>query len=348
MTMLDQSFSTRQVPWAKIGTVIDDPSVTAHEAARLGGIDFDVELRPSGFWTAHAPALDDGTDDEEPQQLHDVQNTPLYLASDGTVTTDSGYWTHVPSRHAVVRKDDPRWFSFVSSEYRPVQFSEAFEFMDAISPRYVAAGALSDGRQGFVVVQLTEQPELDVRVGDEPDPHDMYVVLRTSHDLSKGVSVALMPLRNRCMNMFTLPTFNREVPQSWSIPHVGDPRAKLKQAQTVLSRASQYGDIFQRMVTQFSSVRITVDDLREIARRVLPDRLKTREAQVSAIVDRFENAQTVGYVGTGWGAINAVSDYQQWGRSTAARTSQSEFTSPLDGDTAKYVNRTAQLVLQRA
>src|SRR5262245_37723818 len=38
------SFSTRDVPWGKVGTVLDK-TVSAEEAARLSHMDFDVELR---------------------------------------------------------------------------------------------------------------------------------------------------------------------------------------------------------------------------------------------------------------------------------------------------------------
>src|SRR5512144_3045308 len=45
----DTSFSARQLPWMKVGAVIDTPKVTAAEAATLGGIDFDVELRSISY-----------------------------------------------------------------------------------------------------------------------------------------------------------------------------------------------------------------------------------------------------------------------------------------------------------
>lgn len=342
MTTLDQSFSTRRVPWAKIGTVIDDPDVDAAEAARLGGIDFDVEVRAAAYWSPYEPA-----EDVEQENLADP-DAVMYRTHAGELTTATGEWRHAATRRAIVHKDTDEWFSFVSTDYRPVQFREAFAFMDGVNPRYVAAGAMSDGRQGFMVVQLPEHETLDVTVNGEDDPHDLYVVLRTSHDLSKGISVAVMPLRHRCMNMLTLPSFSAQTPQSWSIPHVGDTHAKLQQAQLTLTRTTDYGELFTRRVTQLASVRITSDDLRHIVRRVLPNRLKTRDAQVEAIVERFERADTVGFPQTGWGAVNAVSDYHQWGRRSAIRTAQSEFTSGLDGDTAKYVNQTMQLVLARA
>lgn len=342
-TTLSQSFTARQLPWVKIGTIIDDPSVDAAEAARLGGIDFDVELVPAAHWTAYQPVLDA---DGEP--VRDEDGEALYVDESGERVPYEGTWVEVPSRRAVRRKDTHEWFSFASTDYRVVQYREAFEFMDLINPRYVAAGALSGGRQGFIVAQLPEHLAVEVDVDGELDPHDAYVVLQTSHDLSKGVKVSITMLRNKCMNMLTLPTFTGDAPQSWTIPHIGDPHAKLKQAQTTLRIVERYAEVFESQVRQYASVSVNDDDLRQIARRVLPQRLKTRDQQVDAIVDRFQHAETVGYHGTGWGAINAVSDYLQWGRATAIRTDQSIFTSPLEGDTSKYVNRVAQLVMARA
>lgn len=317
---IDQSFSARQVPWAKIGTIIDDPDVDAAGAARLGGIDFEVDLLPAGYWR---PKIDENGNDD-------------------------GEWIEEPSRRAVERRDTGEWFSYVSTDYQPVQFREAFEFMDTINPRYVAAGALSHGRQGFVVVQLPDQERSDVEVAGEVDDHALYVVLKTSHDLSSGIKIAVTTLRDRCMNMLVLPSFDPGAPQHWSIRHVGDPHAKLREAHRTLENATRYREVFERTVVQLASVRVDSDDLRQIARRALPGRLKTRDDQVEAIVDRFEHASTVGFNGTGWGAVNAVSEYLQWGRNTATRTAQSEFTSPLEGDTAKYINRTVQLVMSRA
>lgn len=334
MTELTSSFTTRQLPWLKIGTIIDDESVDAAEAARLGGIDFDVDLRPSGYWTAH-------------EVIEDASGSQVYVDRDGNHVDEPGYWTREPSRFAVVRSDAHRWFSFVSDDYRTVQFHEAFTFMDNVNPRYVAAGAMKHGHQGFMIVQLPDHLDVDVVVNGQHDPHQMYVVLQTSHDLSKSLKISVMMLRGKCMNMLTLPSFSADAPQTWSIRHVGDPHKRLEEAHKTLTRAVNYQQAFERVTVQLGSVRVTSDDLRHIARRVLPDRPR-RDEQVNAIVDRFETAETVGFRDTGWGAINAVSDYLQWGRATAVRTDQSEFTSGLDGDTAKYVRRTAELVMARA
>lgn len=345
MTELTRSFSTRHLPWTKIGTIIDDPSVDAAEAARLGGIDFDVELRPAAFWHPYAPA------DESQAPTDEDEDVTFYQTDEGELTTASGEWREEPTRRAIVRPAETdrseEWFSYVSTDYRPVQYREAFEFMDNVNPLYVSAGAMKHGHQGFMIVQLPEHSAVDVVVNGEHDPHDMYVVLQTSHDLSKSIKISVLMLRNKCMNMLTLPSFTQDAVQQWSIRHVGDPHQKLEEAHKTLSRATRYQEAFERVTVQLGSVRVTSDDLRHIARRALPNRVK-RDEQVEAIVERFETSETVGFHNTGWGAVNAVSDYLQWGRGTATRTAQSEFTSGLDGDTAKYVNRTAQLVMARA
>lgn len=321
---LTSSFSSRYLPWTKIGTVIDDESVDTATAARLGGIDFEVELQNAGYWQ---PQLDENGNPD---------------------VNGAGEWVETPTRRAVVRKDTYEWYSFVSTDYRVVQYAEAFDFINLVNPNIVAAGALSGGRQGFMIVQLPDVDARTIEVNGEADPHEMYVVLQTSHDLSKGIHVAVMMLRGKCMNMLTLPALGASVQQHWSIPHIGDPQAKLQRARETLTASTEYQQVFERMVQQLTSVHVEPDDLRDMVRRAFPKRLKTIDQQADQIVDRFVHSETVGVGMNGWGAVNAVSDYMQWGRSTATRTAQSEFTSALEGDTAKYVNRIAQLCMARA
>lgn len=305
----DTSFSARQLPWMKVGTVIDTPKVTAAEAAHMGGIDFDVELRSINY------------------------------RSGKTTKT-------VPHRKAVVRADTDDFFSVVSTGYKVVQYREAFEFMDGISPNFVSAGSFGNGKQGFMVVQLDGLEHMNVEVNGVSDPHDLYVVLRTSHDLSKAIEVSLMPLRDLCMNQLGLRSFSKGAKQRWSIKHVGDTAKKLAAAQDTLKNTGEYAKVFAGMAQQLGSVSVSKDDFDTVLKRILPDRPR-REDQITAIQAAFAESPVVGFGGTGWGAMNAVSEYFQWQRNTGTRTSESLFTSGLSGDTYKYVNRTAQLLLAR-
>lgn len=307
--MTSTLFTSREVPWYQLGAVIDDVSVDATRAAQLGGLDFDVEVRRSSFERA-----------------------------------DGATWRVVAERRALVRGDTEQFFSYVSPKYKVVQYRDAFTFMDTINPRYVAAGSFANGKQGFMVVQLPGHASLDPAPNGESDPHQLYVVLRTSHDLSKAIEVAVLPLRDRCMNQLTLPSFAADAPQRWSIPHVGDTTRKLAQAQRTLARAERYAEQFTQTTQRLAGVRVGVDDLRRVLRRVLPDRPK-RPEQLAAIEAAFTSSERVGFTGTGWGATNAVSEYFEHGRDGGSRTQRARFIGGLNGDTAKYVRRTAQLLL---
>lgn len=304
------SFTSRTLPWLKLGTVIDDPTVDAKTAAQLGGIDFEVETRSASF------------------------------------KGNSG-WLTVPTRQGLVRKDTETFFDFVSTTYKVVQYAEAFEFMDGINPRYRAAGALNGGRQGFMVVQLPGHESFDPMPGGESDPHELYIILRTSHDRSKAIEVAVMPLRGLCMNQLGLPSLTRGAEQRWSIRHVGDPAKKLKAAQNALDRSLRYAEVYQNITQTLASMPISVEDARKVVQRVLPSRVRV-DNQLAAIDAAFRSSPRVGFHGTGWALVNAVSEYFEHGRDSGCRTAQSRFTSGLEGDTAKYVGRTAQLLLNRA
>lgn len=311
--MTDQMFTTRDLPWMKLGAVLPEgQATTAQEAAELGGLNFEVELVDAGFRTA------------------------------------SGNWQHVESRRAVVRQDTGKWLSYASNDYKPVQYGEAFTFMDQVNPSYVAAGTMNDGRQGFMVVQLPEHAHLELNLRGHDDPHDLYVVLRTSHDLSKAIEVAVMALRGKCMNQLTLPSLTRSAVQRWSIRHVGDPKLKLEQALSTLHQVDAYTREFEAMATRLAELDVQVSEAEETIRAILPDRPR-RDEQVESIISRFQNSPFVGeeYWGTGWGLVNAVSDYFEHGRESKVRTAASRFTGGLNGDTHKYTGRTAQLLLRR-
>lgn len=311
---IDKSFTSRIAPWYKLGPQIEG-DVNAAEAAKLGGLDFEVELRPA----------------VRPQRRSDGKG-----------------WNYVqvPSRRTLVRTDSDEFIDYVSADYKMLQYGEAFSFMDSINPRYVSAGSMSHGKQGFIVAQLPDVSAIELEINGEADPHDFYVIIRTSHDRSKAIEISLMPLRGRCMNQLALASFSASAPQRWSIKHIGDVAKRMEEAQRVLTRAPKYAEIYANRARQLGSVKVTTEDAQSILKRVLPAKAK-RDEQIAAITAAAASSPFVGFVDNGWGLTNAVSEYFDWVRNPGTRTAQSQFTSGLTGDTAKYVNRTAQLLLNR-
>lgn len=301
-TTTDTQFSTREVPWMKLGKLADGTK-TAADAAKLGGLDFNIVLTDA-FYTF---------------KNEDVK---------------------APKRKAVIREDTGEFFDLVSDTYQPLQYADAFDFMDAVDSRYVAAGALRGGRQGFMVVKAPFA--LDTLT--DTDPHDLYAILRTSHDRSRGIEVAVMPLRNRCMNQLTLSSFTKGVPHRWSIKHTYKMHEKLVEAKDSLIKLAAYGERFEKLVARLLDTTVNEAKATAVLDAVLPARAKKNEVIQKIIT--LQDAQQVGFAGTGWGLVNAVSEYFDWQR--AGGTPESRFLGALEGQTTKAINKTVVHLLHKS
>lgn len=289
----------------KLGKLTDEP-MTAAEAADLGGLNFTVSFYPV-----------------------------TYTASDGVQRT-------MTDRVVCERDDTHVPFEVVSRDYKPVQYREAFDFMDQVAGvRYVAAGALQGGRQGFMVVRAPETFHLNL-LGS--DPHDLYVVLRTSHNRTRALEAAVMPLRSRCMNQLTLRGFSKDAHYRVAVKHAGDVHSKLAEAQVVLTNLGAYAAELNRTAERLAERTVGEEEARRILTRVIPSRPRSPQV-VDQIIGLWTGSPAVGWDGTGWGLVNAVSEYFDWQRDRG--TPASRFVSALQGQTHGAINRTAGLLLSR-
>lgn len=309
----DVQFSQREVPWSKLGKLVEQP-VTAAEAAKLGGLDFTVSLRPIAW-----------------------------------INDSTGYGVNpIDSRRAVIRDDTGDFFGIASSTiYSPLQYAEAFNFMDTLNSPYVAAGALRGGRQGFMAVK----PDVDFNVLGGDDPHDLYAILRTSHDCSRGIEVSVMPLRGRCMNQMTLRSFSKMATHRWSIKHNTKMTAKLAEAQKSLTNLTTYARRYEQLAQQLADTVVTPKRARNLLEITIPrpsagktDRvIEQWQERLTKIMELWSSSPTVAYAGTGWGLVNAVSEYWEWHR--AGGTSESRFLNALEGETHKRMNKITGMLL---
>ncbi len=303
----DTMFSARTVPWMKLGKLVEG-AVTAADAAKLGGIDFAVR-------------------EEDVYRATKAPGRPPKF-------------TKIEGRKAIVRDDTDLQLSIVSTGYPVVQYAEAFDFMDAISPHFVAAGALRGGRQAFMVV------DTGITINALDDTTRIYGVLRTSHDCSRAVEVSAMPLRQRCMNQLTLRSFAKDAKYRWSIVHAGNVKSKLQAAGNTMTQLSVYGRVYESTVERLAAIKVTDERSVEVLRWALPDRPKRDEMITTILSGWHTKTEEVGYEGTGWGLVNAVSEHMEWGR--AMGTPESRFLGALQGATHKAINRVATLLLTRA
>lgn len=295
--------SARQVPWMKIGALTDDV-LTTEEAVKQGGLDFTVSFRAQQF------------------------------------ATKEGGWKPTPKRYALVRDDNEEYFETTSETYSIFQYTEAFTFMDGIGARYVAAGSLKGGRQGFVVGLLND---VNLSELDTLDPHTLFVVLRASHNKTRAIEVAMMPLRGKCMNQLTMHNMLMSADQRWAVPHIGNVKKKIEIAFETISLSNMYAKAYVESVQRLADISLSTSQGRQILTKVIRKSPKQEEA-VEKIVDMWQHDETIGFTDKGWGLVNAVSSYFDWERQGG--TPESRFLGALSGQTRNAIERTSNLVLR--
>jgi hypothetical protein len=314
-----QPVKARTLPWEPLGAKLDRPVHTAATACRQGGLNFTVAL-----WEAwvHRPGSD-----------HFIQ---------------------APGRQAVMKIDsnasDPdagTFFEYASDDYAVVQYQEAFAFMDSLRPDYVAAGQFADGRQGFVVLTIPDRAMFTLSLAGQEDGYKLFLILRSSHDKSRGLEVVMMPYRERNRCALTLSTFNPNAPQKWSVRHIGtDPAGKLAEARETLAKADAYSIEFSDLAVRLAEIRVDIGEAEDLLRRVLPDRPR-RVRQINAIISAWQESETNGFPDNGWGLLNAVAEFLMFGRAEGLRTPRSRFTDVLTGQTHMAIDKMAQVIARR-
>lgn len=304
-------FSAREVPWMKLGKLVEEPQTT-EQAIQLAGLDFTVSKRPAG-----------------------------YMDEDGGTVWSS-------NRVATVRDDTGEAFEFVSSDYQVLQNREAFDFMDAVSPRFVAAGSLKGGRQVFMVVQPEGSMTTIAPGGDEIE---MYGILRTAHDRSRAVEISFMGLRGACMNQLPLRSFTRGAKYRWSIPHVSTMDDKLLQAHATMAQLDRYTEAFNRLAERLMLAHPTEGEARKIVRDALwfGGKDQKRDEITSEIIGLWHNDEDrVGYNDTAWGLVNAVSEYVEWHRRGRKDNTEARFLAAVQGGTHRALNQVVDQTLALA
>jgi len=287
--LVETMFSAREVPWHGLGTVV--PNVlTAQEAIKAGGLDWDVELRP-------------------------VYTNNL-----------KGNRIRIPKAQAIVRDSDEKVLGVVGNKYVPFQNRDAFQFFDNLvdsgEAKYETAGSLKGGK----LVWLTAKLPNHVSLGGVDDV-EIYILLWTSHDGTKAITVDVTPIRVVCAN-----TLNLAVERSkrrWSIRHLSTVHSRLGEARTTLELTFKYVEAFQTEAEGLLAQPFTERRMSNMLDVLLPNKPRTGTVK-GTILENFVEGPTLDNVrGTKWAALNAVGEYYDHLR--APRTDQSKFMGSWTG-----------------
>lgn len=227
------------------------------------------------------------------------------------VKTESGII--IPETFANIRRDTNEVLGVVKSQYKILQNTEAFDFVDevvknsqGVECKYETAGSLFNGRKIYLLVKL---PNVKI-CGDDVEN---YLFFMNSHDGSTALTAGITSVRVVCNN--TLQFALKSAPRMWKIRHTSTLKGRVKEAIHSLELADNHVDEMVTIAEKMAMTKIKEEDF--IRKFFATKELKTiAESEISRtkLLERLdaihENTDDLGNMkNTAWGWYNVVSDY---------------------------------------
>lgn len=280
-----QMFSVREVPWHKLGTIVQEaPSIP--EAIKLAGLDWEVREKQIHF---HKPDLG---------YNHDFKRIENYKA--------------------LIRSTDESVLSIMKDSYTVVQNKTAFDFfspfIEAKAASLETAGSLREGKVVWVMAKLNKAP-IEVGKGDEVNK---FLLLSNSHDGTIAVRVGFTPVRVVCNNTLTLATQSNKA-NIIKLRHSKSVLNRLDDVQEIVNAidaqfeatAEQYKHLASRVINkeQFEKFVKIVFQLKDEGSNRDDMRTQKMLQTISRLFENGAGAHLKSAKGTYWGAYNAVTEY---------------------------------------
>jgi phage/plasmid-like protein (TIGR03299 family) len=254
-----------------------------------------------------------------------VEKMPVYLA-DGTP---------VPKVHVTgyAADDGYQMFGAVSDRYEVVQPAEALAFFDQVvanvdGAHYSAAWNMREKSMMGVTIAMPED-EIVVDPNGANDRVGIHLLGVNSFDGSTGLQGAVVATRWFCMNQLT--SSLRGAERRFTLRHTRNVRDRVEEAAHFIDGARDYIGALGDAAHNLYELPVGEDRFARILDRLpmfhptkdmsvlVRERTEERRAEITEAWNAPHNANVTG---TGWGVLNVVAEYTQWGRTVrgSART----------------------------
>ena len=284
----DSGAFVRTPAWHQLGVVLDD-YVSVDEMQKHAGLDWEVDLFP--VYAAF----------ERP--------TP-----DGDLISDV---TQVEGKSAVLRKDTFDPLGVVGDRYAPIQNDVVFEFLEALMDsdevQVETAGSLKGGRWIWAQAKVGDEISID------GDKHGQYLTIATSHDGTLAFTAYPTFVRIVCANTFSAAYSTKTI--AYKVRHTSNAKMLVAEARQALEFTFNDGEQFAKDVERLMNTPVNfygaLDDLLPLPSdpEKEPRKHTLRTSERDGITDLYTSSPTVTpYRTTAWGFVNAVNEWEQWGR----------------------------------
>ena len=233
-----------------------------------------------------------------------VSKEPVFM------TDDEERQIFVPNRFVTVRDTDQHMYDVVSDKFEIIQNRDAFDFVNYMGDElsFEKAGETANG----MVYVIGSLPEVNV-LGDKFVPH---VLFRNGFSGKVKITAAICPLRIVCQNQFNFAFKNTE--NTITIRHVQNAERKLEEAREVLKMSADYMQKITEVAEQYAGIKLTSKQLEQVMQRLFPmDGIENMnaykrnrlESAREAFKKAYEADDNGNFRGTGWGLVNAYTDF---------------------------------------
>lgn len=217
---------------------------------------------------------------------------------------------HESEGHRVlVRTDTMHVFDTVGSVYEPFQNTEILEFfreyVEAGDMKLETLGAL--GRGEVVWALATMDKGFELAGGDRVSG---YVLISNPHKYGQGCTVKFTSVRVVCSNTLAMALGGGGGLQ---LPHNKKFDASYRQhAKEKLGIARERMDAFEEDARTLAALNLTDADAEQVLEAVFGEQHRVQESILGLYSGAGLGSELPSAVGTGWGLLNAVTEYFDW------------------------------------
>jgi phage/plasmid-like protein (TIGR03299 family) len=261
--------------------------------------------------------------------------------------------TKIPSYEVV--RDNPfdgglDRLGVVKKRYKVYQNEELFSFGDDIvdgGGQWETAGSIKDG--AVVFGSLLIDKDVIIGAGSADDLVKIYLLVNTSHDGSMSIQASVTPTRVVCQN--TLQFALAANPQSFKIRHTQTMDGRLIEARKALGLTFAYADEFAAEMEKLYQTAVTDNQFDAIIASLYPEpesdvkgSVAKWEAKRDTLFDIWNDsaegpATTGASRGTAWGALNALTEREDWYRNPRSGNTDNLFAAQAGFDPATLVSK---------
>lgn len=242
----------------------------------------------------------------------------------------------VPDKVAVIREDDNSYLGTVSKTFGIIQNADCWTIVNECLAKEAVlykSGELFGGRKVWWALDLGRFDVENLR---------KFVVLVNSFDGSCRFKAMITTIRPICSNM--LNRIGKSAIINLSVKHTVNASIRVHQVQNLFEQATNEYARFTEEIKAMRSRRISHGEFEDYAKSILHMKDENKFAKViTTLKNNMSNDQ---YLGTMWGAYNAVTQYLEHQRPVrAANEFETRFNNNLFGTVAKMKNAALTLAV---